>query len=202
MFAIVEAAGWPIWFLILASIIAVGLIIERSIFLRTNRVAPPALLDEVIKELKQRGVSEGMLSRLAASSPLGRIFAAGLKNIKSPPNVMKESIEEAGRATTHDLERFLTTLGTIASISPLLGLFGTLVGMIEIFGSQAPTGSNPAILAHGISVALYNTAYGLIVAIPSMIAYRHFRAQIDSLAIDMEQQAIKLVEIVHGTRKG
>ena len=201
MFAIVEAAGWPIWFLILASIIAVGLIIERSIFLRTNRVAPPALLDEVIKELKQRGVSEGMLSRLAASSPLGRIFAAGLKNIKSPPDVMKESIEEAGRAATHDLERFLTTLGTIASISPLLGLFGTLVGMIEIFGSQAPTGSNPAILAHGISVALYNTAYGLIVAIPSMIAYRHFRAQIDSLSIDMEQQAIKLVEIVHGTRK-
>jgi biopolymer transport protein ExbB len=202
VFAIVEAAGWPIWFLILASIIAVGLIIERSIFLRTNRVAPPALLDEVIKELKGRGVSEGMLSRLAASSPLGRIFAAGLKNIKSPPNVMKESIEEAGRAATHDLERFLTTLGTIASISPLLGLFGTLVGMIEIFGSQAPTGSNPAILAHGISVALYNTAYGLIVAIPSMIAYRHFRAQIDSLSIDMEQQAIKLVEIVHGTRKG
>ena len=201
MFAIVEAAGWPIWFLILASIIAVGLIIERSIFLRTNRVAPPALLDEVIKELKQRGVSDGMLVRLAESSLLGRIFAAGLKNIKSPPDVMKESIEEAGRAATHDLERFLTTLGTIASISPLLGLFGTLVGMIEIFGSQAPTGSNPAILAHGISVALYNTAYGLIVAIPSMIAYRHFRAQIDSLSIDMEQQAIKLVEIVHGTRK-
>ena len=202
MFALVEAAGWPIWFLILASIIAVGLIIERSIFLRTNRIAPPALLDEVIKELKQRGVSEGMLARLAESSPLGRIFASGLKNIKSPPNVMKESIEEAGRVVTHDLERFLTTLGTIASISPLLGLFGTLVGMIEIFGSQAPTGNSPTLLAHGISVALYNTAFGLIVAIPSMIAYRHFRAQIDSLSIDMEQQAIKLVEIVHGQRKG
>jgi len=202
VFAIVEAAGWPIWFLILASIIAVGLIIERSISLRANRVSPPALLDEVIKELKQRGVSDGMLVRLAESSLLGRIFAAGLKNIKSPPEVMKESIEEAGRAAAHDLERFLTTLGTIASISPLLGLFGTVVGMIEIFGSQTAVGNNPATLAHGISVALYNTAFGLIVAVPSMIAYRHFRAQIDSLSIDMEQQAVKLVEIVHGQRKG
>lgn len=202
MFAIVEAAGWPIWFLILASIIAVGLIIERSISLRAHRVSPPALLDEVIKELKQRGVSDGMLVRLAESSLLGRIFAAGLKNIKSTPDVMKESIEEAGRAAAHDLERFLTTLGTIASISPLLGLFGTVVGMIEIFGSQTAVGNNPATLAHGISVALYNTAFGLIVAVPSMIAYRHFRAQIDSLSIDMEQQAVKLVEIVHGQRKG
>jgi len=202
VFAIVEAAGWPIWFLILASVIAVGLIIERSISLRVNRVSPPALLDEVIKELKQRGVSDGMLTRLAESSPLGRIFAAGLKNIKSPPAVMKESVEEAGRAVAHEMERFLTTLGTIASISPLLGLFGTLVGMIEIFGSQTALGNNPAILAHGISVALYNTAFGLIVAVPSMIAYRHFRAQIDSLTIEMEQQAVKLVEIVHGQRKG
>lgn len=202
MFAIVEAAGWPIWFLILASVIAVGLIVERSIFLRASRISPPALLDEVIKELKQRGVSDGMLTRLAESSPLGRIFAAGLKNIKSAPEVMKESIEEAGRAVTHDLERFLTTLGTIASISPLLGLFGTVVGMIEIFGSQTAMGNNPAVLAHGISVALYNTAFGLIVAVPSMIAYRHFRAQIDSLSIEMEQQAVKLVEIVHGQRKG
>lgn len=202
MFAIVEAAGWPIWFLILASIIAVGLIIERAIFLRANRISPPALLDEVVKELKQRGVSDSMLARLTESSPLGRVFAAGLKNIKSSPEVMKESIEEAGRAVTHDLERFLTTLGTIASISPLLGLFGTVVGMIEIFGSQTAAGSSPAVLAHGISVALYNTAFGLIVAIPSMIFYRHFRAQIDNLAIEMEQQAIKLMEIVHGQRKG
>jgi len=202
VFVIVEAAGWPIWFLILASIIAIGLIVERSIFLRANRVSPPALLDEVVKELKQRGVSDSMLARLAESSPLGSVFAAGLKNIKSPPAVMKESIEEAGRAVTHELERFLTTLGTIASISPLLGLFGTVVGMIEIFGSQTAVGNSPAVLAHGISVALYNTAFGLIVAVPSMIFYRHFRAQIDSLAIEMEQQSIKLVEIAHGQRKG
>jgi biopolymer transport protein ExbB len=114
---------------------------------------------------------------------------------------MKESIEEAGRATNHEMERFLTTLGTIASISPLLGLFGTVVGMIEIFGAQNAGGSNPAELAHGISVALYNTAFGLIVAVPSMIFYRHFRAKVDSLTFEMEQLAIKLVEVIHGERK-
>jgi len=202
VFAIVEAAGWPIWFLIFASIVAMGLIVERLMYLRSSKVAPPALLDEVVKELKQRGVSDGMLTKLSESSPLGRVFAAGLKNIKSTPEVMKESIEEAGRAVTHDLERFLTTLGTIASISPLLGLFGTVIGMIEIFGSQTAAGNTPAILAHGISIALYNTAFGLIVAVPSMIFYRHFRSQVDSLTVEMEQQAIKLVEIVHGQRKG
>ncbi|MDD4978270.1 MAG: MotA/TolQ/ExbB proton channel family protein [Gallionella sp.] len=202
MFAIVEAAGWPIWFLIFASVVAVGLIINRLLELRSNKIAPPNLLNEVYKELKQRGVSEGMLTKLQDSSPLGRIFAAGLKNIKSSQEVMKESIEEAGRAAEHELSRFLTTLGTIASISPLLGLFGTVVGMIEIFGSQNAAGNSPAILAHGISIALYNTAFGLIVAIPSMIFYRHFRAKVDSLSVEMEQQAIKLVEIVHGQRKG
>ncbi len=202
MFAIVEAAGWPIWFLIFASIIAVGLITERLIYLRSSRVNPPALLNDVVSELKQHGVSEDMLAQLSKNSPLGYIFANGLKNIKSTQDVMKESIEEAGRAMTHDLERFLTTLGTIASISPLLGLFGTVVGMIEIFGAQTAAGNSPAILAHGISVALYNTAFGLIVAIPSMIFYRHFRAKVDSLTVEMEQQAIKLVEVVHGQRKG
>ena len=202
MFAIVEAAGWPIWFLIFASVVAVGLIINRLLELRSNKIAPPNLLNEVYKELKQRGVSEGMLTKLQDNSPLGRIFAAGLKNIKSTQEVMKESIEEAGRAAEHELSRFLTTLGTIASISPLLGLFGTVVGMIEIFGSQNAAGNSPAILAHGISIALYNTAFGLIVAIPSMIFYRHFRAKVDSLSVEMEQQAIKLVEIVHGQRKG
>ena len=201
MFTIIEAAGWPIWFLIIASITAVSLIVERLMYLRSKKIAPVSLLAEVIQELKQKGVSDEMLARLQANSPLGRIFAAGLKNVKSSPAVMKEAIEEAGRAATHDLERFLTTLGTIATASPLLGLFGTVVGMIEIFGSQTATGSSPAILAHGISVALYNTAFGLIVAIPSLIFYRHFRAQIDSLTIEMEQQAIKLVEIVHGDRR-
>ncbi|HAF44876.1 MAG: flagellar motor protein MotA [Sideroxydans sp. GWF2_59_14] len=201
MFTLVQAAGWPIWLLIIASLVAVALITERALFLRRKKIVPPQLLDEVVQELKQKGVSQQMLTRLSEGSPLGMVFAAGLKNIKSAPEVMKESIEEAGRSATHQLEKFLTTIGTIASISPLLGLFGTVVGMIEIFGSQNAGGAAPAELAHGISVALYNTAFGLIVAIPSMISYRHFRAQVDSLTIEMEQQAIKLVEVVHGERK-
>lgn len=200
MLAIIEAAGWPIWPLILASILALAIIIERFYSLRAAEVAPPTLLVSVVKQLQGQGLSNEMLTKLAADSPLGQIFAAGLRNVKSSREVMKESIEEAGRAVTHDLERFLTSLGTIAAIAPLLGLLGTVIGMVEIFGSQTPTGGNPAVLAHGISVALYNTAFGLIVAIPAMIFYRFFRARVDNLAIEMEQQAIKLVEVVHGER--
>ena len=114
MFTIVEAAGWPIWLLIIASIVAVTLIVERLLFLRVKSIIPPGLLDDVVKELQQRGVSTAMLSKLAEGSPLGKVFAAGLKNIKSSQNIMKESIEEAGRVVTHDLERFLTSLGTIS----------------------------------------------------------------------------------------
>lgn len=201
MLGIVQAAGWPIWLLLIASVVAVTLIVERLIFLRTSKICPANLLKSVVTDLAKTGVTPAMLSTLSTHSLLGQVFAAGLKNIKNQPEIMKESIEEAGRATTHQMDRFLTTLGTIASISPLLGLFGTVVGMIEIFGAQNAGGSNPTELAHGISVALYNTAFGLIVAIPSMIFYRHFRAKIDSLTLEMEQQAIKLVEIIHGDRK-
>ncbi len=201
MLAIIEAAGWPIWPLILASVLALAIIIERFYSLRASQISPTTLLPSVIKQLREHGVSEDMLAKLAADSPLGQILAAGLRNVKSTREVMKEAIEEAGRAVVHDLERFLTSLGTIAAIAPLLGLLGTVVGMIEIFGSQTPTGSDPAKLAYGISVALYNTAFGLIVAIPAMIFYRFFRTRVDSLAVDMEQQAIKLVETVHGERR-
>ncbi len=168
--------------------------------LRTALVAPRGLLDVTIKEYRKTGVTNELLNKLASGPLLGRIFAAGLFNVRSSREVMKESLEEAGRAVIIELERFLTSLGTIASISPLLGLFGTIVGMIEIFSAQGPTGSNPAQLAHGISVALYNTAFGLIVAVPSMIFYRHFRRQVEQIAVDMEQQALKLVDIVHGER--
>ena len=201
MLDIVRAAGWPIWPLIIASVIALAIIGERLWSLRPGIVAPRELLPRVVKEYQHRGVSNEMLTRLAATSLLGRILAAGLYNVRSSREVMKESIEEAGRAVLADLERFLTSLGTIASISPLLGLFGTVIGMIEIFGSSNPAGNNPGELAHGISVALYNTAFGLIVAIPSMIFYRHFRARVEALVKEMEQQAIKLVEIVHGERQ-
>ena len=201
MWSIVQAAGWPIWPLIFASVVALALILERLWSLRQSVVAPPALVDRVLTEYRQNGATPELITRTAQHGPLGRILAAGLANVKSPRTVVKEVIEEVGRVVTHDLERYLTTLGTIAAMAPLLGLFGTVVGMIEIFGSQTAAGSNPIQLAHGISVALYNTAFGLIVAIPSMIFYRHFRATVDSLIVEMEQQAIRLVDFAHGERK-
>lgn len=202
MFSIIQAAGWPIWPLLLASIISVALIIERATALRRSKINPSGLLQSVVADVRQGNVSAEALQRLQAHSPLGRVFAAGLANMNQSREVMKESIEEAGRGVAHELERFLTTLGTIAATSPLMGLFGTVVGMIEIFGSPtAGGGNNPQMLAHGISIALYNTGFGLVIAIPSMIAYRHFRALVDSLVIDMELQAVKLVELVHGERK-
>jgi len=201
VWSIIQAAGWPIWPLILASVIALALIFERLWTLRQSAVAPPGLVDRVLAEYRQKGLSPELLAQTAHQGPLGRILAAGLANVKSTRPVMREAIEEAGRVVTHDLERYLTTLGTIAAMAPLLGLFGTVVGMIEIFGSQTAAGSNPIQLAHGISVALYNTAFGLIVAIPSMIFYRHFRAKVDSFVVEMEQQAIKLVDFAHGERR-
>jgi len=200
LFAILQAAGWPIWFLLAASIIAVALIIERSISLRAAKIIPPRLFEQVVDLYQRQGVSEEVLERLAADSPLGTVLAAGLRNHKSSRYVMKEAIEEAGRAVAHELERFLTTLGTIATAAPLLGLFGTVIGMIEIFGSQSPTGSNPAQLAHGISIALYNTAFGIAIAIPSLIFYRHYRNKVDTFVVEMELLASKLVDILHGER--
>ena len=201
MFAIVQAAGWPIWFLLLASVIAVALIIERSISLRAAKIIPPTLLDQVVSVYRRHGLSPEVIDRLSKDSPLGAVLAAGLRNLKSSRYVMKEAIEEAGRAVAHDLERFLTTLGTIATAAPLLGLFGTVIGMIEIFGSQSPTGgANPQQLAHGISIALYNTAFGIAIAIPALIFYRHFKNKVDTFVVEMEQQASKLVDIVHGER--
>ncbi|MCI3950729.1 MAG: exbB2 [Burkholderiales bacterium] len=201
MFSIIEAAGWPIWPLLLCSVIALAIIGERWWSLRQNVVMPKNLLAQVVQEYRQNGISSQLLSRLYDNSPLGVIFAAGLKNVKTTPAIMRESIEEAGRLVAIELERFLTSLGTISAIAPLLGLFGTVIGMIEIFGSQGPQGGNPLMLAHGISIALYNTAFGLVVAVPSMIFYRYFRAKVDAMLVDMELQAIKLVEVVHGERQ-
>lgn len=202
MLHIIEAAGWPIWPLILCSIITLGIIGERFYSLRNDFVAPRDLLPKLVQEYRHKGVSPDMLDRLAQTSMLGRIFAAALREAASSREIMKESIEEAGRAAAHELGRFLTTLGTIATMAPLLGLLGTIIGMIEIFGSQGPTGmANPAQLAHGISIALYNAAFGIIVAVPSLVFYRHFRARVDSLVVEMEGQAVKLVEIIHGQRQ-
>jgi biopolymer transport protein ExbB len=200
LFAIIQAAGWPIWFLLLASVIAVALIIERTVTLREGKIVPHDLLDQVITVYNRDGMSDDVIDKLAKDSPLGQVLAAGLRNFRSSRYVMKEAVEEAGRSVAHDLERFLTTLGTIASAAPLLGLFGTVIGMIEIFGSQSPTGSNPQQLAHGISVALYNTAFGIAISIPSLIFYRHFKNKVDGFVVQMEQDAAKLVDIVHGER--
>ena len=197
MFAIIQAAGWPIWFLLVTSIIALTLIIERALFLRRNRILPPNLLQEVVNVHKAGKITPDVIKNLEENSPLGKVLAAGLRNADAPRDVMKESIEEAGRGAAHNLERFLTSLGTIATLAPLMGLFGTIVGMIEIFGSQNGAGANPAQLAHGISVALYNTGFGLAVAMPALVFYRHFRALVDSYILDMEQQAVRFVDTVH-----
>ena len=201
MLAILQAAGWPIWLLLIASLIAMTLIIERLLFLRRARILPANLLQEVIRVYHNGKINAEVVQKLEQNSPLGRVLAAGLRNVNAPRDVMKESIEEAGRGTAHDLERFLTTLGTVATLAPLMGLFGTVVGMIEIFGSQNGSGANPVQLAHGISVALYNTGFGLAIAMPALVFYRHFRALVDSFIVDMEQQAIKFVDTVHSSRK-
>lgn len=201
MIEIIDAAGWPIWPLIAASVIALAIIGERMWSLRRGIIAPRDLLGQTVQEYRKSGATPDLVARLSKGPLIGQVFSAGLRNVDSPREVMKESIEEAGRAAAHELERFLTSLGTIAAMAPLLGLLGTVIGMIEMFGAQAPGQGNPEQLAHGISVALYNTAFGLMVAIPSLIFYRYFRAKVDSLVLEMELQAIKLVEVVHGERR-
>jgi len=200
LFAIIQAAGWPIWPLLFASVVAVALIIERALSLRSSKIIPPTLLEQVLAVYQRQGVNDDILDKLAKDSPLGEVLAAGLRNHRSSRYVMREAVEEAGRTVAHELERFLTTLGTIATAAPLLGLFGTVIGMIEIFASQSPTGTNPAQLARGISIALYNTAFGIGIAIPALIFYRHYKNKVDGFVVDMEQQAAKLIDIVHGER--
>jgi len=200
LFKVVQEAGWPIWPLLFASVIALGIIIERSWKLRAYLIVPEGLLQSVLSEVANDIAGDSMVQKLEQHSPLGKVLAAGLRNSNATREIMKESIEEAGRAVTHQLERYLTTLGTIASIAPLMGLFGTVVGMIEMFASQVPGSADPQMLAHGISVALYNTGFGILIAIPSMIFWRHFRAKIDGFVMEMEQQAIRLVEVLQGER--
>ncbi|MEO8153046.1 MAG: MotA/TolQ/ExbB proton channel family protein [Rhizobacter sp.] len=198
MFSIIQAAGWPIWPLLLCSIVALTLIIERLSSLRKARVAPPRLLDEVVSVTRAHLPGADVVNKLSDNSILGTVLASGLRTVIADPRlseaVLRSSFESAGRAAVHRMERYLNTLGTIASAAPLLGLLGTVIGMIEIFGSQTPAGgNNPALLAHGISVALYNTAFGLMIAIPSLMFYRYFRGQIDAYTLEMEQAAERMV---------
>jgi biopolymer transport protein ExbB len=200
LFSIIQAAGWPVWFLIIASFLAVALIIERAISLQRRKVLPSHLLDEVLTHWRNRQATPEMVQKLEAGSPLGRVFATGLRHALDGREIMKEAMEETGRAVAHDLERYLGALGTIATVAPLMGLFGTVVGMIEIFGASAPSGTNPQALAHGISVALYNTALGLVVAIPALIAYRAYRTRVDGFLVEMEQQGLRLIDTIEPRR--
>ncbi len=206
MLSIIQAAGWPIWPLILCSIVALALVIERLYQLRPSLVAPATLLDEVIGFTRASLPAADVVNKLAENSVLGSVLAAGLRSVIAEPRItetaLRQSFENAGRTAVHKLERYLNTLGTIAASAPLLGLFGTVVGMIEIFGSQAPTGAgvgagaggaNPQQLAHGISVALYNTAFGLMIAIPSLMLYRYFRGRVDEFQLGMELAAERMV---------
>jgi biopolymer transport protein ExbB len=197
LFSIIQAAGWPIWPLLLCSIVALALVIERLSSLRAVRVAPPRLLDEVLGVTQQSLPANEIIDKLAQNSLLGEVLATGLRAIrpdtKIPEEKLRQVFEFAGRRAVHTMERYMNTLGTIATAAPLLGLFGTVVGMIEIFGSQTPGGGNPAQLAHGISIALYNTAFGLMIAIPSLMFHRYFKGRIEEYVLELEAAADRLM---------
>ena len=200
MWEIILAAGWPIWPLIFASIIALAIIGERFWSLRAEIVAPSELLPEVQKLLNQGTIKKDVIAKIKEHSFLGEIFASALNNSNSSAAHIKEAIEESGRSVNYKLEKYLSILGTIAAVAPLLGLLGTVIGMVDLFSSFTSSGHDVAVFARGISVALYNTATGIIVAVPAMIFYRYFRSRVEDLIFDMEQQAIKLIESM-GVRK-
>ena len=208
MFSIIQAAGWPIWPLVACSILALALIIERFASLKPSKIAPPKLLDEVLAVSRNGIPSTDMVAQLERNSALGEVLASGFRALNSNPRCseadLRATMEGSGRLVAHRLEKYLTALATIASAAPLMGLFGTVVGMIEIFGAQSPsggaTGGNPAQLAHGISVALYNTAFGLIIAIPALIFWRYFRATVDSYLLTLELASERLLRHLNALR--
>ena len=201
MWELVKAGGWMMLPIILCSIAAAGIIAERLWTLRPSRITPPSLLGQVWRWIKDKKLNNQRLKELRANSPLGQILAAGLANSKHGREIMKECIEEAAARVIHDLERYLNALGTIAGIAPLLGLLGTVLGMIEIFSSFMGAGmANAPLLAAGISKALITTAAGLMVAIPALFFHRYLKRRIDEMVVGMEQEAIKLVEVVQGDR--
>lgn len=203
MWELVKAGGWMMFPIILSSIAALAIVAERLWALRTSRVSPPHLVAQVWKWIKDKQLNNDKLKELRANSPLGEILAAGLANSRHGRDIMKECIEESASSVIHELERYVGALGTIAAMAPLLGLLGTVLGMIDIFSAFNSTGSttNATVLAGGISKALVTTASGLIVAIPAVFFHRLLQRRIDALVVRMEQDAIKLVEVVHGDRE-
>jgi biopolymer transport protein ExbB len=203
VFELVKAGGWLMLPIIACSIASLAIVIERFWSLQTRRVLPKNLTAQVWKLASDGKLSDDKLRELQKGSPLGRVLSAGLINRNHDRDVMKDAIEEVGSHVAHELERFLNTLGTIAAITPLLGLLGTVVGMIDVFTSITTSGvGNPSELAGGISQALITTATGLSVAIPTLMFHRYFRGKVDALVIGMEQEAIKLIEVLHHQRQG
>lgn len=187
--SIVLQAGWPIWPLIALSIVGLAIIIERSLSLTRARIVPESLPAQVIQMVRARADQPEAIEKLQASSPLGHVLAELLKHRELPAAQRRLAVEDAGRDVAHILQRYLPALATIASIAPLMGLFGTVVGMIEIFAAYRPDGSDPTELARGISIALYNTGFGIMIAIPAVLAYRHFKSRVEVLLLKMEQAA-------------
>lgn len=202
MLELIQAGGWVMYPLQLCALVAVAIIAERFWTLQAKRIMPPGLVAKVWEWLKQGQLNKAKLEQLRKGSPLGRILAAGLANRQYSREVMKESIEEVGAQVVHDLGRFLNMLGTIASISPLLGLLGTVFGMIEVFATITSQGvGNAGALAGGISTALITTATGLCIAIPALLFYRYLRGKVDSLVVAMEQEALKMLDVLHHWRE-
>lgn len=208
MFSIIQAAGWPIWPLLACSILALALVVERLVSLRASKVTPIGTLEEALGLARHGSPSAEAIARLSQRGSLGEVLASGLHERQAHPQGSDEDLracmQSSGREVAHELERYLSALATIASAAPLLGLLGTVIGMIEIFGAQAPASGagagNPAQLAHGISVALYNTAFGLIVAIPSLIFWRYFRARVDAYLLALELAAERLARLLSAER--
>ena len=202
MFEFFEKGGLMLLPIVLCSIVALGIIVERFWSLQRNKILPPELVPQVWKLSREEKLDAMAIRRLKVGSPLGAILAAGLSNSRFGREIMKESIEEVGRQVAHDLERYLTALGTISAITPLLGLLGTVVGMIKVFSAIMSQGvGDPGVLAGGISEALITTAAGLAVAIPSLMFHRYFEGRVDDLVLNMEEESLKLIEMIHGERE-
>lgn len=201
MFEIIQAGGWLMWPIIGCSVVAMTIVFERAWVLRRRRVAPPVLLPQVIRWIRANRLDAAQLEALRKNSPLGQVLAAGLAHRGESREIMKESIEDTGRHVVAELERFLNILATISEVAPLLGLLGTVFGMIETFNVVSSHGvGNPTLMAHGIAVALITTAAGLSVAIPSLICHRYFQSKVDALVITMEQEALYLIDTLHSDR--
>lgn len=202
MFELIKTGGWVMWPIILCSVAALAIVGERFWSLQSKYVAPPNLVAQAQQWLTRNELDEARIRLLRESSPLGRILAAGLANRNHSREILKEAIEDSGRHVAPDLERYLRTLGTIAAISPFLGLLGTVLGMIQMFSGIGTHGiGDPSIVASGIAQALVTTAAGLTVAIPSLMFYRYLRGRVEALLLDMEQEAVRLIEILHGERE-